>query len=112
MYQYKATLVRAVDGDTAILEVDLGFHLTATMDFRLLGINTPEMKAPTRAAGLAAKAELERLCGLGALRISTEKSDKYGRWLASIDVVLPDGSVIVNVNQALIDGGFAVPYMV
>ena len=112
MYQYKATLVRAVDGDTAILMIDLGFHLTATLDFRLLGINTPELKGGTRAAGLLAKAELERLCGLGPLRVSTEKADKYGRWLANIDVLAADGSVLVNANKALIDGGFAVPYMV
>lgn len=112
MYQYKVTFVRAVDGDTAILAVDLGFHLTATMDFRLLGINAPEMHGATRPAALAAKAELERLCGLGSLRITTEKSDKYGRWLAKIDVLAPDGSVLTNANQALIDGGFAVPYMV
>src|SRR5215467_12872572 len=112
MYQYNATMVRVIDGDTAILQVDLGFHLTATIDFRLLGINAPEMKGSTRPAGLAAKAELERLCAQGALRISTEKSDKYGRWLASIDVVLSDGSVLMNVNKTMIDGGFAVPYMV
>jgi micrococcal nuclease len=112
MYEYKATLIRAVDGDTAILAVDLGFHLIATMDFRLLGINTPELKGSTRAAGLVAKAELERLCAQGSLRISTEKSDKYGRWLASIDVLAPDGSVLFNVNKSLVDGGFAVPYMV
>lgn len=112
MYQYNATFVRAVDGDTAILQIDLGFHLTATLDFRLLHINAPEMHGATRPAALAAKAELERLCGLGSLRASTEKSDKYGRWLVLIDVLAPDGSVLTNANQAMIDGGFAVPFMV
>jgi micrococcal nuclease len=95
-----------------ILAVDLGFHLIATIDFRLLGIDTPELRGPTRPAGLTAKAELERLCALGQLRIATEKADKYGRWLVLIDVLAPDGSVLVNVNRSLVEGGFAVPYMV
>ena len=112
MYQYNATLVRVVDGDTAVFAVDLGFYMTATISFRLLGIDTPEVRGTTRAEGLLAKAELERLCGLGPLRIETSKADKYGRWLASIDVLAPDGSVLVNANQALLAGGFAVPYMV
>lgn len=111
MYQYKATLVRAVDGDTAILLIDLGFHLTEELDFRLLHINAPEMHGATMQAALAAKAELERLCGLGPLRASTAKTDKYGRWLVQLDVLAPDGTVAVDVNQSMIDGGFAVPYM-
>lgn len=111
MYEYKARLVRVIDGDTVILAVDLGFHLTAELAFRLLAIDTPELKGPTREAGLAAKVELERLCGLGQLRVTTQKTDKYGRWLAHIDVLAQDGSVIVNVSSSLLEGGFGVHYM-
>ena len=108
MYTYKAKLVRIVDGDTVFLEVDLGFHLKATMDFRLVGLNTPEIVGVNKTAGLVAKAELERLLGLGPVTVKTQKSDKYGRWLA--DLYVQTGDQEVHVNQALLDGGFAKPY--
>lgn len=107
-YTYDAKLVRAVDGDTVYLDVDLGFNVRVVMDFRLLGINTPETVGPTKTAGIAAKAELERLLGLGALTIQTTKADKYGRWLARIWVQHGEESVCV--NDSLVQGGFATAY--
>jgi endonuclease YncB( thermonuclease family) len=91
------------------LNVDLGFRITTSLDFRLLGINTPEVVGSTKTSGLAAKAELERLLALGTLRIVTTKTDKYGRWLATLYVKKADGTEF-NVNQTLLDGGFAVSY--
>ena len=41
-YSYRAKLIRCVDGDTADLDVDLGFYLTARIRCRLTGVNTPE----------------------------------------------------------------------
>lgn len=109
LFEYSATLDRVVDGDTVWLFVDLGFRMRAHLDFRLHGLNTPEMIGPSRVAGLAAKAELERLLSLGSLRIVTDKADKYGRWLATIFVRTPAGEV--NANAALLKGSFAKPYM-
>jgi micrococcal nuclease len=109
IYEYKASLIRVVDGDTVWLDVDLGFNVHAAFDFRLVGLNTPETVGATRTAGLTAKAELERLLSLGSLRLVSTKSDKYGRWLATIYVKQADG-VEINVNDILIKTGFAVPY--
>jgi micrococcal nuclease len=109
IYEYKAKLNRVVDGDTVHFDVDLGFGVQVTLDFRLAGINTPEVVGSQRVAGLAAKAEVTRLLGLGTIRIISMKTEKYGRWLATIFVKQADGKEI-EVNQALIDGGFAVPY--
>jgi len=122
-YEYAATVHRVVDGDTCYLalekefsyEIDFGFRIkdqvtlkkSTVMDFRLYGINTPEMRTPE---GPPAKEELIRLLGLGTLRVITHKQDKYGRWLAQIYVKPPDEPEIY-VNQALIDGGFAVVYL-
>lgn len=108
IFEYNAKVVRVVDGDTVWMDVDLGFGIHATLDFRLFGINTPESVGSTRTAGLVAKAELERLLSIGPIRITTHKSDKYGRWLAVMYV--KNGSVELNVNQALLEGGFAVEY--
>lgn len=111
IYEYKASLIRVIDGDTAILDVDLGFGIHATLDFRLIGINAPEMVGSTKVAGQAAKSELARLLALGPMRIVSTKSDKYGRWLAAIYVKLADGTEL-DVNATLTATGFAVPYMV
>lgn len=114
MHEYTATLVRVIDGDTVVLVVDLGFTVSVNIEFRLLGINAPEMKGATKLAGLNAKGHLEQLLAMGALSLKSEKAvktDKYGRWLADITVTKPDSSSF-NANQAMIADGFAVPFMV
>lgn len=111
MYQYDATLDRVVDGDTVFLGVDMGFHIHATIDFRLARINAPEMKGTTLLAGQAAKDALAKFLASGSLRIHTQKADKYGRWLAEIMVTPLDGSPAFSANQAMLDWGFAVPYV-
>lgn len=111
IYEYFARLDRIVDGDTVWLNVDLGFRSSIRVDFRLYGINTPELVGATRTAALAARAELERLLALGPLTVTTHKpepTDKYGRWLATIIVHTKTGPL--SVNEALVSGGFAVKY--
>jgi micrococcal nuclease len=109
IYEYKAELVRVVDGDTLYAKVSLGFHVSMEVEFRLFGLNTPEVIGTQKTAGLKAKAELERLLKVGLIRVVSEKSDKYGRWLGTFYVKQTDGSE-VNVNEALVSGGFALPY--
>lgn len=108
IYQYKAKLDRIVDGDTVWFDVDLGFGIHAKINFRLEGIDTPEVVGQTRVAGLAASQELQKLLALGDVRLVSMKSDKYGRWLARVYVNTPEGEL--NINQTLLDGGFAKPY--
>lgn len=108
MYTYKASLMRVVDGDTCDLAVDVGFHMTATLRFRLLGIDTPEVRGTTKEAGLAAKAALEGLLAKGPLLIRTEKGDSFGRWLADISVGVGDATF--DVATEMLRLGHAVPY--
>jgi micrococcal nuclease len=108
-YNFKAELLRVVDGDTLYARVSLAFHVFVDVEFRLYGLNTPEVIGAQKTAGLVAKSELERLLKLGAIRVASEKSDKYGRWLGTFYVKLSDGTE-VNVNEALLAGGFALPY--
>jgi micrococcal nuclease len=109
IYEYEAELVRVVDGDTLYAKVQLGFHVSMDIEFRLFGLNTPEVIGAQKTAGLAAKAEIDRLLRAGPIRVVSKKSDKYGRWLGTFYVKQPDGTE-VNVNDALIAGGFALPY--
>mgnify|MGYP000163561762 CR=1 FL=1 len=46
MYDYRVTdVIRVIDGDTVDLRIDIGFHLSAALRFRLLSIDTPERGA-------------------------------------------------------------------
>ena len=85
MYNYKAKLVRCVDGDTADLEVDLGFYMTAKIRCRLEGVNTPERGKPDYKK---ATAMLENLiatqCGIEYINLEVYKTGKYGRWIVDI----------------------------
>lgn len=43
MYDYKAKLHRVIDGDTIILDLDLGFDITKRVTVRLANIDTNEI---------------------------------------------------------------------
>jgi endonuclease YncB( thermonuclease family) len=95
-----ATVVRWVDGDTCYLDVNLPFGLTARMDFRLYGIDTPERG---RAGWAEASAMSRHLAPAGApVSVRTFKdADKYGRYLAVI------GAAGLVVNDELVLAGLA-----
>ena len=109
MYEYRATIVRIIDGDTVEADVQLGFHVSLRGMFRLSGINTPEIRGTERPLGLAAKAYLQILIddltnGTRELVIKTkkDKTGKYGRYLAELWVDE------VDLNKTLVEAGHAV----
>ena len=113
IFVYRARLVRVVDGDTCDLTVDVGFHMTTTQRFRLLGINTPELHSKDlteRERAVAATQALTSMLSQGGgdwpLLVRTQKSDAFGRWLA--EIWIENNSL--HVNDALLAGGFAVPF--
>lgn len=117
MWNYKAKCLRVVDGDTVDLEVDMGFKTYSTHRFRLLGIDTPELRRGTEEQKVAGRAAAKRVRELlfpdgdeGSLShplvIFTEKSDSFGRWLAEIFI----GNEVNSLGQILLDEGHAVPY--
>jgi micrococcal nuclease len=118
MFEYAASVVRVVDGDTIYFDVDLGFYIRLTLDVRLKGLNTPEIRGPEREAGLKAKAFVEQALPVGALAVlKTYKEEKYGRYLADVwylpgaktrDEIRAKGR---SLNQELLDQGLAVPFM-
>lgn len=102
-YQYNATVVRWIDGDTVELCVDLGFHLTYTDHFRLDGLDTPER-------GRAGSKEASDFCKAWApagtqVIATTTKGDKYGRWLT-----IAKRDVGPSINALLLESGLALPY--
>lgn len=100
MYEYNAEVTRVIDADTIECRVDVGFYIFTEITFRLLGINASDEKA----ARLEGKVFLSNLIHGKTVRIYTEKTEKYGRWLAT--VYFEDQ----NLNDLLVENGLAVPY--
>lgn len=101
MYNYMAKVTRVVDGDTIDVEIDLGFDIWHKVRLRLAHIDAYEKSTEI---GKEAAAFLKALLEGFFVEIYTEKTDKYGRYLAT---VILNG---VNLNDQLISKGYAVPY--
>jgi len=97
MYEYNARVDRVVDGDTVDFIVDLGFNVNIKIRTRLMGVNTPERghedweKATETCARLLSSVAHIRNESIGNIvypelwvKIRTEKTGKYGRWLVDI----------------------------
>ena len=79
-YVYRAELVRVIDGNTVIMNIDLGFKVWLHDEvLRLDGVTAPEIKGPQKAEGQKWKAALEDLLTGKELIIETKK-EKSGAW--------------------------------
>lgn len=101
-YKYRAQVVRIVDGDTVDATVDLGFDVKLSARFRMLGINAPEKNTKEGKESLARLAVLLPLGSSVVVQTTKDKKEKFGRYLGTF---LVDGK---NINQQLVDEGFAV----
>jgi len=111
LYTYQAAVTRVVDGDTLVLNIDLGFDSWIEQKLRLRGIDTPEISC---ARGLAAKDYVKKICAKTDFVIcKTYKQDKYGRYLADIFYSFKEKNPQnvaekgMYLNQELIDQGYA-----
>ena len=107
MYEYRATITKVYDGDTITADIDLGFGIIVKKQkIRLHGINTPEVRGPSKPEGIISRDALrERILGKEVIiKTSKDKKGKYGRWLGEIFVEDE------NINQWLIAEGYARPY--
>ena len=93
MYEYAGKITNVVDADTLDISVDLGFGITASHRFRLLGGDayetrlgrgtTPEEKV----LGLKAKQMVKDIVeAIGDnVKIVSSKQGKYGRYLCTVE---------------------------
>lgn len=109
-----ATVLRVVDGDTLMLHLDLGWHISYEARCRLIGVNAPELDTD---AGVAARLwVIDRLGKARVYGIDTHEPvtlvshalDKYGRPLGQVLVSTPQGETF-DLGLELLEAGHAVP---
>ena len=110
MYEYNCKIVRVIDGDSIIIDIDLGFsHWIHNESIRLYGVDTPECRtrdAEEKAAGLLAKEFVEEALHVGGTyTLTTKEKGKFGRYLGTIYLTEE-----TSINAALVKERLAVPY--
>ena len=120
MYEYRATIIKIVDGDTVDVDIDLGFNVVLKDErVRIAGIDTPESRTrdlEEKKFGLAAKARVKQLLGKTCvLKTQINKSGedmkgKFGRILGDFNVYDSDTDSWKLLTSILISEGHAVPY--
>ena len=113
LYDYKAELIRVVDGDTVVIRLDHGCSIQSVQMVRLFGINAPEIRSGTaeeKEAGRAATVHLRELLLRGIspelyVRTQKDKTGKFGRYLATLFIQTVDG--FQNINETMVRDGHA-----
>ena len=116
-YEYNATVIDIVDGDTITVDIDLGFNVKlANQKVRLIGVDTPESRTSDKIEkifGIASKEYCKKFideCKDKTVVIRTYLSDseeKFGRLLG--EIINPTTKKIL--NEELIKNNYAVKYL-
>ena len=130
-YVYRAKVHRVIDGDTLIMDVDLGFRTFTQHSIRLAEIDAPEIfkgDAQTREKGLVAKSYVlnwvtqEQLKAQGTpykelpFLLLSRKGDSFGRWIGwlfaatELQTAQPNDpeTFRFSLNEKLVEAGHAV----
>ena len=105
MYEYKAKVIRVIDGDTIAFAVDLGCDVTVNLTVRLANVDCPE--AGSQAYHDARLFTLNWLSAAGdhvMLHTIKDKREKYGRYLGEVY------GIGKHLNADLVAEGHAVRY--
>ena len=120
-YEYNATVTEVVDGDTIVIDIDLGFDVMFTnQKVRLLGIDTPESRTSDKVEkvfGVASKDFVKKFVAGCKSKViirthiseGTDDSgrEKFGRLLG--EIINPETKEVL--NEQLIAKNYAVRYM-
>jgi micrococcal nuclease len=113
MYHYKVDQInRIIDGDTVEVTLDLGFSIYNRLRIRLADIDTPEIRTKDLEEKKRGHEAAQRLRDLmyeafdnDTLTMTSEKLDKYGRYLGTFYTNKPN-----SINQILVLEDLAKPY--
>lgn len=117
MYEYSCIVKRVIDGDSVVIDIDLGFNIWLyDQHVRLAGIDAPEIRTldlEEKARGLDSKQMVEWFLKPGTEQIFKSYeygTDKYGRLLGSFTVFDPQQNRWTDLCQSLLESGYAKPY--
>lgn len=102
-----ARVLRVLDGDTFVAEIQVWFGQVVTERVRIVGIDASEIGTHARCEAEAAERSRQYLAGLlgrGPVELYQLRRDKYGRALA---LVVAHG---IDVPARMIEAGHARPY--
>lgn len=112
-YLYKAKVLDVIDGDTLLLNIDLGFQVNKEQRIRLACLDCPEIK--TEKGKKSFHWLRDKMMQLDSIMIKTHKVDIYGRYLGHVfydstntmsgDDIFKDG---VYLNEEILREGFGV----
>ena len=109
-YLRKAEIIRVVDGDTIECMIDLGLRTYRKTKLRVLGINCPETRGPTKADGLISKAFTKEWFSNNkefmVRTVNNGKEDSFGRLIG--EVISIDGE---SLGTTMISLGLAITFM-
>ncbi len=117
-YVKRAKVVSVHDGDTITVDMDLGHGTWIHGEkIRLANIDAPKLSGEERPAGLVSRDYLRTLIDGKDVTIETvkyktshrDKKGKWGRYLATVWLQVGNAAWI-NINQKMIDDGFATKY--
>ena len=117
MYEYKCKILRVIDGDTADVDIDLGFGVWLRKHrIRFAGIDTPESRTRDlveKKYGIAAKAYVQAYLPDGSDQTLVTVKDakgKYGRILGKFWVFDSKTDAWRMLNDMMIEAHMAVEY--
>ena len=109
LYHYQAKVTKVYDGDTITADIDLGLSIFAKGEkIRFHRIDAPELKGRTKNKGVKSRDFLKSIIDQKEIIIETikDKKEKYGRYLAEVWIL--QGKKFTNVNDLLVENGFAI----
>ena len=122
MYEYKAKILRVVDGDTVDVDIDLGFGVWMHKErVRMMGIDTPESRTRDKVEkkfGLASKEFVKAYLPIGSMQVLKTEIDKsgedsrgkFGRILGDFLVYHAEKDAQRKLTEVMIDDGYGVAY--
>lgn len=84
LYFYQAKLIRVIDGDTFVMDVDLGFHLWRHTRVRLYDVDTPEIRGWDKVRGKQVAEKIAAWFVGKTVYIHSKHADAFGRALAYV----------------------------
>ena len=81
-YLFEAVVVRVIDGDTILVEVDLGFDVIKRQRVRLAKVNA--FSAASKKGRLATDFVTRKLCFSDRVVLKTRRADLHGRYVAHV----------------------------